>query len=180
MSNLSFTQKFDLDQAVEAHAAYSRAAHSKSKPRATFIVIFVFLILLSIGISEDKSPSIQWGLIWIPVCGALSWLIVWPPKRLLTLGMKRQIVAYREQVGALSESSTYHFNNQELRVETGTSSETLALSDLYGWHETDSILLLYRAPKSYYFIVKNQLDTPEIDQLRQCLLACVGKPFRGR
>ncbi|MEP0391425.1 MAG: YcxB family protein [Erythrobacter sp.] len=179
MADFSFTQEFDLDQAVEAHAVFSRVAHSKSNPRATFIVIFLILVLLSIGISDDKFPSILWGLIWIPVCGALSWLIIWPPKRLLTLGLKRQIVAYREQVGASSESSTYYFKGEEIRVETGTSTETLTLTDLYGWHENDGLLLLYRAPKSYYFIVKSQLDSYQIDSLRQCLLAYTGKPFRG-
>lgn len=178
MTERKFSQTFDIERAVDAYGLHFTAARTSAERRNIFISMLLVLLGLSYAIdmgNEDR--GVLWFLPWILVSVTLAALIAWPPRKWSTIGLRSQLEAGRRSIGAQSEATVYRFDETTLRIEDALFGGQIAWRDVHGWLDSDDLLLIYRGPQFFYYIDKKEVDTEDLQAMRDCLLSSPAKRF---
>lgn len=176
MAEHSFTQTFDIDHAVEAYGIHYTSVRSFAEKRNIFIAMFLVLFGLSfvLGKANDVGGPL-WLAMWLAISAAVAAAIAWLPKRWSTIGLRGQIEANRKRMGVKSDQTVYRFDDETLQVEDDVLGGRIDWKELHGWHESDSLILIYRGPLFFYYIAKSAVDPVTLKAFRKRLLSSPAK-----
>ncbi|MBY6217680.1 YcxB family protein [Qipengyuania aquimaris] len=173
MTEHSITQEYDLDLAVRAVALDCSLKKTPTIRRNIFVgMMFVNLLLL---FSLHRPVGVLEISVMLGVATLVAYLLAWPPKRFEAFGLKPQIKARQEQLGLEEGTTTYYFDQVGMVVESDFLGGSIPWEKLHGWHDAADLLLIYRAPRVFYYLDKKQIDAAILSDIKDWLVASSGK-----
>ena len=176
MAKFRFSQAYNLDRAVEAHAIHLSISQTPKQRWLVFILMAViFSGLFSVLITSSDRFQSESFVPWIALSFGPAALLAWMPQSLNRYGLRRQIAQYHEQCGLAGRLTTYAFGDVQITIDDEAMGGTLAWNAVHAWRDDKDLLLIYRAPQFYYYIDKSGMDPSTLVALRERLISSPGK-----